>query len=104
MGNAEARSWWSLELGDGVLALEACHHIKERFDSLYAAGPRSLSLAVFTAQVEADLHCRVLAYFPPDCAQLALQLDAAPCTRPARAGLELLIGDAASWQAWFAPR
>jgi hypothetical protein len=97
-------SWRCLDLGDAVLAIETCHQIREEFDRRYAGHSRAATTAVFTAQVASDLHCRVIAYFTPDCAPLALQFSAVPCTPPGSDGLELLAGDPECWALLFARR
>ena len=95
--------WWSLSLGDAILAFTSSEHIKDAFRDLHTVRP-AVGAAVFTSRDAGDLHCHVTAYFTPACAELATQLGAVPCAAPARAGLELLAGEPACWDVVFATR
>jgi len=97
-------TWWSLDLGDGIVAWEICEQIKEEFRRMHTATDRPAEMAVFSSRIERDLHCHVIVYFAPACAHLAARLSAAPCVRPVRASLELLAGDATCWDMLFPMR
>jgi len=94
--------WYSISLGDGIIAPASSAEIEERFQPLFAAAGSLLDMAVFTrAESEGRLHCEVIAYFSPAAADVAKAFDAQPCAKPARAGLGLLAGDNLSWSKLF---
>jgi hypothetical protein len=94
-------TWWSLNLGDGILAAGIGEQIRDEFCRVHAAAGSPASMAVLIGRIEGDLHCQVIAYFSPACGQLALQAGAKPCARPNRAGVELLAGSEDCWQLLF---
>jgi len=94
--------WYSLSLGDGITSGAASAEIEETFAPVFTAAGRPPAMAVFTRpESEGRLHCEVIAYFSPAAWDMAMALDAEPCARPARAGLNLLAGDEASWSVLF---
>ncbi|HLO30854.1 MAG TPA: hypothetical protein VK249_17040 [Anaerolineales bacterium] len=94
--------WYSVSLGDGIMAATPSAEIEEAFLQAFAAGGRPLDMAVFTRpESEGRLHCEVIAYFSPAAAQVAQEFDAEPCAKPERAGLGLLAGDEHSWSVLF---
>lgn len=95
-------SWYSVSLGDGMMAGTPSAYIEEAFlqACLPAGGPPNM--AVFTRlESEGRLHCEMIAYFSPAAREVARAFDAAPCKRPARAGLGLLAGDPGCWSVLF---
>ena len=95
-------SWYSLSLGDGIMAGTPGAEIESAFLRLFDAAGRPAAMAVFSRpESEGRLHCEVIAYFSPAAARLAEAFDAEPCEKPARAGLGLLAGDPAAWLALF---
>jgi hypothetical protein len=96
------KHWYSVSLGDGIMAASPLAEIEERFQHSFAAAGKPPDMAVFTrAESEGRLHCEVIAYFSPAAAEVAKSFDARPCTKPVRAGLGLLAGDEGSWPALF---
>ena len=96
-------AWYVLSLGDGITSGALSTEIEEAFGRLFITSKRPLEMAVFTRPESEDrLHCEVMAYFSPAAADVAKAFDAEPCTRPARAGLNLLAGDENSWSVLFA--
>lgn len=94
--------WYSIGLGDGMLAIEPSEEIKELFSQAYSAKGMPPEIAVFTRyESEGRLHCEVVAYFSPAAAEIAKALHAEPCEKPVRAGLGLLVGDERAWSSLF---
>ena len=83
--------WYSLNLGDAMLAGEALEQIKASFTSEHGSGPIRTGLYI-RHESEGRLHCDVMVYFPPATATLAKRLQALPCAVPDEKSLGLLIG------------
>jgi hypothetical protein len=95
-------SWYTLSLGDGIMAGTPGAEIESVFSRLFDAAGRPPEMAVFTRpESEGRLHCEVIAYISPAAAPVAEAFDAEPCEKPARAGLALLSGEQAAWLALF---
>jgi len=95
-------SWYSISLGDGMMAAMPADEIKEAFLQLFNALGKPLNMAVFTRlESEGRLHCEAMAYFAPAAAEVAKVFDAQPCEKPARTGLGLLAGDEQAWSVLF---
>ncbi len=96
------KNWYSISLGDGIMAATPASEIEKAFLQAFAAAGRPPEMAVFTRPESEDrLHCEVFAYFSPAAAAVAEAFDAEPCEKPARAGLGLLAGDEHSWSVLF---
>lgn len=94
--------WYSISLGDGMMAAMPTAQIEEAFLRSFVEAGRPLEMAVFTRpESEGRLHCEVIAYFSPAAREVARAFDAKPCKKPARAGLGLLAGDEGAWSALF---
>ncbi|RPI93706.1 MAG: hypothetical protein EHM40_08940 [Chloroflexi bacterium] len=97
--------WYSLSLGDGMMAVTPTAEIEDVFLQSFTAAGRPPEMAVFTrAESEGRLHCEVIAYFSPAAVAVAKEFNAEPCEKPARAGLGLLAGDERSWSVLFPER
>lgn len=97
-----ATRWYTLPLGDGLMASEPSNRIVDGFQAAYEAAARPADMAVFTRyDAEGGLHCEVTAFFSPAAAALAETFGARPCPKPARAGLGLLAGDEGAWALLF---
>lgn len=96
-------TWYSISLGDGMMAAGTpTAEIEELFLPLFSAAGKPPEMAVFTRpESEGQLHCEVIAYFSPAAAAVAKALDAKPCEKPMRLGLGLLAGDERSWSVLF---
>jgi hypothetical protein len=95
-------TWFSKQLGDGILAYAPKDQIQEMFPALFAAAGRPADMAVFTRhELEGRLQCEVVAYFSPGAEALARQLDAQACEKPSRAELDLLAGEPGCWTVLF---
>jgi len=95
-------TWYSVSLGDGIMAVTPCAEIEQLFLQLFTAAGKPADMAVFTRpESEGRLHCEVIAYFSPTAVDVAEAFDAGPCEKPARAGLGLLAGDEHSWSVLF---
>lgn len=94
--------WYSISLGDGIMAAAPTAEIEEKFLRSFTAAGKPPEMAVFTrAESEGRLHCEVFAYFSPAAANVAKVFDAEPCAKPVRAGLGLLAGDERAWSVLF---
>jgi len=95
-------TWYSLSLGDGMLAPTPADEIKSMFLKAFNAVGQPSGMAIFTrAESENRLHCEVIAYFSPAAKAIAAAFDAEPCEKPVYAGLGLLAGDKLSWSVLF---
>lgn len=98
-------TWFSKQLGDGILAYESKDQIQAMFPTLFAAAARPVDMAVFTRhELEGRLQCEVVAYFSPAAEVIARQMDAQACEKPARIELDLLVGEPACWVVLFPER
>lgn len=96
------KTWYSISLGDGMMAGTPSVEIEGLFMQKFAAAGRPPKMAVFTRpESEGRLHCEVMAYFSPAAADVARVFDAEPCEKPARTGLGLLAGDPVCWSLLF---
>jgi len=94
--------WYSISLGDGMIAPTPSAEIQEVFQPAYAAAGKPPQMAVFTRpESEGRLHCEVIAYFSPAAREVAEAFDAQPCAKPVRSGLGLLAGDPGCWSILF---
>jgi len=95
-------SWFSLNLGDAMLADEPLGRIEELFRSMRqaAGGPKEMALFI-RHESEGRLHCEVKVYFSPASASVARSVLAKPCRRPSPDGLSLLEGSKSSWLLLF---
>ena len=99
---ASATRWFSLPLGDGLMASEPSNRILEAFQEAYESAGRPAEMAVFTRyDPEGGLHCEVTAFFSPAAGALAKAFEARPCPKPMRKGLGLLAGDERAWAVLF---
>jgi len=95
-------TWYTLSLGDGIMAPTPSNEIEAMFLQAFSATGQPSDMAVFTRpESEGRLHCEVLAYFSPAAKEIALAFDAEPCEKPSRAGLGLLAGATLSWLVLF---
>ena len=95
-------SWYSINLGDAIMAATPSAEIEESFLASFNAAGKPSNMAVFTrAESEGRLHCEVIAYFSPAAPKVASAFAAQPCEKPARAGLDLLAGDPHCWVVLF---
>lgn len=98
-------NWFSINLGDGMMAHERIDHIETRFADLYASADRAEDLAAFIRhESEGRLHCEVMVYFSPASVVVARAVGAEPCPKPSPIGLGLLAGSETSWMQLFPER
>ena len=94
--------WYSVSLGDGMMAPVPSAEIEERFQAAFLAAGKPPEMAVFVrSESEGRLHCEAIAYFSPAAGDVAKAFDAQPCPKPRWAGLGLLAGDERSWPVLF---
>lgn len=94
--------WYSLDLGDGMMAAEPSAEIQDSFAKIFSVKGMPPEMAVFTRhESEGRLHCVVIAYFAPAASEIAQAFDAEPCPKPVRAGLALLAGNEQAWSSLF---
>ena len=87
-------SWYSLILGDAMMAHQPLEQIREVFDQFVRKNGCSIELAIFTRnESEGRLHCEVTAYFSPAASEIAKLFKATPCQKPSRDNLDLFAGD-----------
>jgi hypothetical protein len=99
------RAWFSLSLGDALMAWEPLGRIEALFQSANASAGDPDEMAVFVRyESEGRLHCEVTAFFSPAAAELAQEVEAIPCARPSPEGLSLALGNEASWTKLFPDR
>jgi hypothetical protein len=95
-------NWYSVNLGDGIMAASPQAEIEELFVQLFIAAGKPRNMAVFTrSETEGRLHCEVIAFFSPAAYAVAKEFDAQPCEKPVRKGLGLLAGDGEAWVVLF---
>ena len=98
----QMESWYSLSLGDGLMAGTPLAVIEDLFWDRFSSAGRPAAMAVFTRpESEGRLHCEVIAYFSPAANDVARVFEAEPCEKPTRMGLGLLAGDPGCWQILF---
>lgn len=86
-------TWFTLNLGDAMLAEETLERIKQLFVAEYLKSNSPRDMAVFFRhESEGRLHCEINVYFSPASAVVALKVDAATCSRPSPDELGLLTG------------
>lgn len=89
-------TWYSKDLGDGVLAGSALDEIERSVKAAAEGGHKGV--AAFTRHVSGDLHCSVMLYLTPMAASIAGEFGADPCASPTRPGLTLLAGSEEAWE------
>jgi hypothetical protein len=95
-------TWYSVSLGDGVMAPTSSAEIEAMFRKAFNAAGQSPKMAVFTRpESEGRLYCEVMAYFSPAAKEIAQAFEAEPCEKPSRPGLGLLAGDEHAWSVLF---
>ncbi|HJS19251.1 MAG TPA: hypothetical protein VJ785_10925 [Anaerolineales bacterium] len=95
-------TWYSVSLGDGMIAASPGAEIESIFLRLFTDRGGPPDMAVFTRpESEGRLHCEVIAYFSPAAIEAAKLFDATPCEKPAPDGLSLLAGADQSWAVLF---
>lgn len=95
-------NWYSLGLGDGLIAPLLSDQIEEAFRSRFEESGRSVEMAVFKrTESRGRLRCEVTAYFSPAASEIAQLFDAEPCAKPLRAGLDLLLGNPYCWALFY---
>ena len=98
-------TWFSKNLGDGVLAQQPLDELEESFLSAYAMADCPEDMAVFLRhESEGRLHCEVMVYLSPASEAVAREVDAEPCVKPSPAGLGLLAGSEECWLMLFPER
>ena len=93
--------WYFKSLGDGMWADIPSEEIRQIFQSLFESAGRPAGMAVFTRHEEGSLHCEWMAYFSPAAGDVAKAVEASPCGKPLREGLELLTGNIDCWAVLF---
>lgn len=91
--------WFALPLGDALTAEVRLGEIERAARQAFSGAGAPASFAVFKGHAaQHSLHCEVTVYFSPAARELAERFGAQPSTRPGRANLDLLAGDASCWQ------
>ena len=96
------RNWFTINLGDAMLAYEQQDRIKQLLLSAYADAGSPDDMAAFTRhESEGCLHCEVKIYLSPLSVTVARELNAQPCKKPSPADLSMLAGAQGSWSVLF---
>lgn len=96
-------TWFTLDLGDALLAAESLHHIEQRFVNDFNDAGKPADMAIFIRhQSSGSVHCSVRLYFSPASATLAQALGAVACEQPSNQDLGLLAGIEQAWPRLFA--
>lgn len=94
--------WYSINLGDAMLAGEQLERIKGLFLAEYLKSDKPKQMALFIRhESEGRLHCEVKIYFSPASFVVARAVDALECKRPSPDDLGLLAGSDNSWSILF---
>jgi hypothetical protein len=93
--------WYSKSLGDGMWADIPSEEITRLFQPLFESAGGPAAMVVFTRHEEGSLHCEWVAYFSPAAVNVAKAVEASPCEKPIREGLNLLAGGDSCWTALF---
>lgn len=89
------RAWYTLNLGDAMLAAEPMQQIQQQFHTEYFKRGKPRDMALYMRhETRCQLHCELILYFSPGAAMLAKNLGAIPCALPAAGSLALLAGTA----------
>lgn len=81
-------AWWSLDLGDAWLAVDALECLHQQWQ---AFGAHDSVRLWQRHESEGQLHCRLKVYFPPEAERFALFMKAALCVEPSMTGLSELV-------------
>lgn len=96
------KDWFSINLGDAMLAYEQQDRIKQRLLSAFAdAGCPDEMAAFIRHESEGRLHCEVKIYFSPMSVAVAKEVRAEPCEKPSPDSLSMLAGAEDSWLVLF---
>jgi hypothetical protein len=88
-------SWFSKNLGNGVVALGPTQDIMNAFTPLFAAAGLPIDMALFSGH---DERRNIIIYFSPGASKLANICGAQPCEKPGREDLALLVGHSGAWE------
>jgi hypothetical protein len=96
------KNWFSINLGDAMLAAEALECVETKFAAHYHRRETSNDTAIFTRhESEGQLHCDLIIYLSPALAELARELNAKTCKTPSPHSLSLLAGNKGAWLRLF---
>jgi hypothetical protein len=99
------RNWFTINLGDAMLAYDQQDRIRQLLLSAYADAGGPDEMAAFTRhESEGCLHCEVKIYLSPLSVAVAKKLHAQPCKKPSPADLSMLAGSQDSWSVLFPER
>lgn len=86
-------TWFSKNLGDGVLGRDPLERVQDALCLAFAKAGRPAEVAAFFRYASGGrLHCTVTVYLPPASEAVAMAVGAKPCASPPRAGRGLLAG------------
>ena len=86
-------NWFCKNLGDPLLAQPALAQVTHRFNTAFEQAERPRDMAVFIRhESEGRLQCELMLYFTPAAADIAQELDAIRCRKPAPGDMGLLAG------------
>lgn len=86
-------SWFKVDLGDAMLAVEALSDLKVRLSDIYiAAGRPGTMLALYRHESE-GLHCSIVVYLTDELQRAAVLEDAPRCSIPPLSDSAFLAGN-----------
>ncbi len=99
------RDWFSMNLGDAMLASEQLARTESFLLSVYEEAGNPMDMAAFVRhESDGRLHCEVKVYLSPSSAnveKVAKVMNAKPCIKPSPEGLAMLVGDEAALRLLF---
>ena len=94
--------WYVKNCGEAIFAEESMEKIKKLFREEYKKLDNPDDMAIFIRhESEGYLHCQVKIYFSPAAGIIASKVEAIPCARPSRDGLDVFAGSEGSWSLLF---
>ncbi len=95
-------NWFSINLGDAMLASESLARLEEHISLAYTSAGSPNDMATFYRhESEGRLHCELKIYLSPSSVAVAREINAEQCEKPSPYGLSILAGSPDSWLALF---
>ena len=86
-------SWFRIDLGDAMLAVEALSDLKIRLSDVYAVAGRPATMLALYRHESEGLHCSLILYLTNEFQRAAALENAAPCSIPLLADSAFLAGN-----------
>ncbi len=96
------KDWFSVNLGDAMLADAALTQLEQQLSSAYAKAGSPHDMTAFVRhESEGRLHCEVVVYCSRGFAAVAAAINAHPCVKPSSNGLSVFVGSPDARQVFF---